>query len=60
MKNIQERMVSQYGLKEVLIPENDDIDEDYHHLPKNNIFMSPDFHTPPHDDQLTKDALVLI
>ena len=43
MAYIQEKMVSEYGLKQVWIPENKDLEEDYHHLPKANIFMSNDF-----------------
>jgi hypothetical protein len=60
MRNIQERMVKEYGLKEVLIPEDKHLEEEYRHLPRNNIFMSPDFHSPPNDDQAQKDAMVLI
>lgn len=37
-------MVEDYGLKELNIPEDKDLEEEYHHLPRCNIFMSPDFY----------------
>jgi len=43
MSYVQEQMVSEFGLEEVWIPENKDLEEEYHHLPRSNIFMSPDF-----------------
>lgn len=36
-------MVQEYGLKEIWIPEDQDLEEDYWHLPRNNIYMSPEF-----------------
>lgn len=36
-------MKNTYGLDEVWIPEDKDLEEDYRNLPKSNIFMSPDF-----------------
>ena len=52
MKYIQERMVSEQGLKEVLIPEDKD-------GPKSDIYMSPDFLSDLKDP--AKDsALILI
>ena len=44
IKHIQDRMVNEFGLKEVWIPEDKDLEKEYHHLPRNNIFMSSDFH----------------
>lgn len=31
------------SLKELWIPENKDLDEEYHNLPKCNIFLNEDF-----------------
>ena len=50
-------MKNTYGLKEVWIPEDEDLEEDYRHLPKCNIFMSEDF---TKDFQDEKNALILI
>ena len=46
MKNVQQQMVETYDLQEIMIPENKHIDEEYHVLPKNNIFMSKEFYNP--------------
>jgi len=51
-------MKTTYGLKEVWIPEDEDLEEEYRRLPRNNIFMSPDFLDL--DKDLEKDALILI
>ncbi|CDW90649.1 UNKNOWN [Stylonychia lemnae] len=55
---VQNEMKTTYGLKEVWIPENEDLEPDYHHLPKSNIYMSPDFLDTQQD--IEKDALILI
>ena len=39
-------MVETFGLQEVLIPENEHVDAEFHNMPKNNIFMSPEFRQP--------------
>jgi hypothetical protein len=39
-------MANKYGLKEVWIPEDKDLEEEYRHLPRCNIFMSDDFYQP--------------
>lgn len=57
---IQEEMRTTYGLKEVWFPENADLEEDYHHLPRCNIFMSSDFTEPIEGTTDQKNALVLI
>ncbi len=36
-------MVAEYGFREVWVPENEDLDEDYWGLPRSNIYMSPEF-----------------
>ena len=43
-----------------MIPENKHIDEEYHTLPKNNIFMSKEFFNPNIEQNKDKRALVLI
>jgi hypothetical protein len=53
-------MVDDYGLKEVLIPEDKDLEEEYRHLPKCNIFMSPEFYEPSENQNADKKAFVLI
>jgi hypothetical protein len=35
-----------YGLKEVLIPEPDQLGKQDNQVPKNNIFMTNDFYRP--------------
>lgn len=50
-------MKTTYGLREVWIPEDEDLEDDYRHLPRNNIFMSPDFQEDFKED---KSALILI
>lgn len=52
-------MVAEYGLKEVLIPENEDLEEDYWHLPRSNIYMSPQF-TKGYQGEKPDSALILI
>jgi hypothetical protein len=52
-------MKEEYGLKEVWIPEDKDLEEDYHHLPRSNIFMSPDF-LEGHLGDKNESALILI
>jgi hypothetical protein len=39
-------MDKKYGLKEVMIPENDQLGEMDRKDAKNNIFMTPDFYRP--------------
>ena len=51
-------MVEKYKLKEILIPENKHIEEEYQSLPKCNIFMSNEFYEP--DSWEGTRALVLI
>jgi len=53
-------MVEEYGLREVWIPEDKDLDEEYHHLPKCNIFMSEEFYNPNSAHNANTKALVLI
>ena len=52
-------MKTVYGLEEVWIPEDSDLEEEYRHLPRCNIFMSPDFRDTYQGDVRDK-ALVLI
>ena len=40
ISHVQRQMVEKYNLKEVLVPENKHLEEEYHSLPKCNIFMS--------------------
>jgi hypothetical protein len=40
---IQEEMVNTFKLRKVMIPEDSDLDPEYHHLPRNDIYMSEDF-----------------
>ena len=56
---IQSQMKEEYGLKEVWIPEDRDLEEEYRHLPRSNIFMSPDFN-PDHTGEKNESALILI
>ncbi len=57
---VQRQMVEQYGLKEIWIPEDKDLEEDYRHLPRSNIYMSPDF-LPSYEGSDKKErALILI
>ena len=53
-------MKETYKLKEILIPEDKHLEEEYRHLPKNNIFMSEEFYTPDVEKNKDKRALVLI
>ena len=46
MNFIQQQMVKSYQLKEVWMPENRHVEEQYHDLPKCNIFMSQEFLEP--------------
>lgn len=55
--HIQQEMKKTFNLEEVWIPEDEDLEEEYRHLPRNNIFMSSDFTQPTTDD---KKALILI
>jgi hypothetical protein len=52
-------MINTYGLNEVWVPEDKDLDEEYRHLPRCNIFMTPDFRDDTKEPQNEK-ALVLI
>ena len=52
-------MVDKYGLKEVWIPEDKDLEEEYRHLPRCNIFMSDEFYNH-NEANAEKRALVLI
>ena len=53
-------MISTYGLKEHWIPENKDLeDEEWHQLPKSNIYLSPDF-LPNYEGEKRDKALILI
>ena len=53
-------MKETYKLKEILIPEDKHLEEEYRQLPKNNIFMSEEFYTPDIEKNKDKRALVLI
>jgi hypothetical protein len=56
-------MDKKYGLKEVMIPENDQLGEMDRKDAKNNIFMTPDFYRPNENQKklnADKTALVLI
>jgi len=62
-EGIQKQMVNQYGLKEVMIPEEDQLGEADSKDAKNNIFMTPDFYRPDENQKKLnagKTALVLI
>jgi hypothetical protein len=50
-------MQARYGLKEVWIPEDEDLEEEDRHLPRNNIYMSEDFRS---EKVVDKNALILI
>ncbi len=52
-------MVHEYGLKEVWIPDDKRLEEEYRHLPRNNIYMSPDF-LPDFEGEKKEAALILI
>jgi hypothetical protein len=52
-------MVAEYGLKEVWVPENEDLEEEYWHLPRSNIYMSPEF-TKGFQGEKLESALILI
>jgi hypothetical protein len=53
-------MVTDYGLREVWIPQDEDLPEEKRLKPKANIFMSEDFYDPGKQDRRIKNALVLI
>ena len=59
MKYIQERMISEKGLREVLIPEDKDTPINYRDGPKSDISMSPDF-LPDFKGPVKDSALILI
>lgn len=42
MELIQEQMVNLFGLRKVMFPEDADLEEDYRHLPRCDIYMSED------------------
>jgi hypothetical protein len=50
-------MQARYSLNEVWIPEDEDLEEEYRHLPRNNIYMSDDFRS---EKVVDKNALILI
>ena len=55
------QMVETYGLKEVWVPENRHVQENFHDKPKANIFMSPEFlDNSRAEENRGKRALVLI
>lgn len=55
-------MKTTYGLDEVWVPEDEDLEEEYHHLPRSNIYMSKDFRKNFDQNQIPADkkALILI
>jgi len=59
-KYIQREMMDMYGLKEIWVPEDEHIEEEYWNLPKCNVFMSPQIHKPAPAMNKGRKALVLI
>ena len=53
-------MTEVYGLKEVWVPEDRHLEEEYRHLPRSNIYMSPDFLPDFEGAEKKEKALVLI
>ena len=52
-------MVKKHSLQELWIPEDKDLEEEYQHLPRCNIFMSNEF-TQGYQGPISDKALVLI
>eukprot|EP00347_Sterkiella_histriomuscorum_P023677 403333772 len=59
-EHVQQEFQTTYGLQEVWIPEDKDLEEDYHHLPRSNIYMSPEFRDGSQEDSEDRKALILI
>ena len=55
---IQHKIVERYGLHEIWMPEDKDLEEEYRHLPRCNIFMTEDFRNV--EKSAGRNGLVLI
>jgi hypothetical protein len=59
MRDIQERMVNEYGLQEVGIPEDQHVAINKRDAPRSNAYMTPDF-LPGFKGKPSQSALILI